>query len=214
MTFAYASWHPGTEGPTPTVVAIHGHGANGQDLIGLAPHLGGGRVLMLCPQAEFPIGPGSYTWFDRPPDGSRSVEEVERVAAALRVFIDATVQRVGGDPARVVILGFSQGGTLAYRLGLAEPRRFAGIAALSTYLPDDLVGAVDREAVGAVPLLVQHGTSDPMIDVERARASRDLLTSIGAQPEYLEYPMAHEIGRQSLTDLDRWVTRVLRLDEA
>ena len=214
MTFASASWHPGTEGPAPTVVAIHGHGAHAQDLLGLAPLLGGGRVLMLCPQVEFPIGPGSFTWFDRPPDGSRSVEEVERVAAALRAFIKEAVPRAGGDPERMVILGFSQGGTLAYRLGLAEPRRFAGIAALSTYLPDDLVGTVDRDAIGEAPLLVQHGTSDAMIDVQRARASRDLLTSIGAQPEYLEYPMGHEIGRQSLTDLDGWVTRVLRLDEA
>lgn len=211
MTFAYATWHPGTPEAAPTVVALHGHGAHGQDLLGLAPHLADGRVMMLCPQAEFPVAPGAYTWFHRDGDAQRTVEEFERVASALRTFIETKVPECGGDPERVVVLGFSQGGTLAYRLGLAEPRRWAGIAALSTYFPEDMAPSVDREAAADVPLLVQHGTHDQMIAVQRAQASRDLLQTIGAQPQYLEYGMQHEISRQSLTDLSEWLTRVLKL---
>ena len=216
MSFAYAAWSPAAEEPLPTVVAMHGHGAHGQDLLGLAPYLADGRVLMVCPQAEFALQPGapSYTWFRRDGDGQRSVEEFERVTADLRAFIETMVPRLGGDPARTVLLGFSQGGTLAYRLGLAEPRRFAGIAALSTYFPDDIAASVDREAVAQIPLLVQHGTNDQMITSDRAQASRDLLQSLGAAPDYREYPMQHEIGRQSLTDLNDWLTRVLQLPGA
>ena len=214
MTFAYATWHPGTPEPAPTVVALHGHGAHGQDLLGLAPHLAEGQVMMLCPQAEFPVGPGSYTWFHRDGDAQRTVEEFERVASSLRAFIEEMVPRCGGDAARTVVLGFSQGGTLAYRLGLAEPRRWAGIAALSTYFPEDVAGRVDRETVAEVPLLVQHGTHDQMIAIDRAHASRDLLQTIGALPLYLEYPMQHEISRQSLTDLSEWLKRVLQLPGA
>ena len=218
MPFAYAAWHPTPHatsgGPLPTVVALHGHGAHGQDLLGLAPFLAEGRVLMLCPQAEFPAagaGVTSYTWFRRDADGQRSIEEFERVAVDLRAFIEEVVPRCGGDPNRVVVLGFSQGGTLAYRLGLAGPRRFAGVAALSTYFPDDMAAAVDRATVAEVPLLVQHGTHDQMIAIQRAHASRDLLQTLGALPQYLEYPMGHEIGRQSLADLSAWLTRVLAL---
>ena len=211
MTFAYASWHPGTPGPTPTVVALHGHGAHGQDLLGLAPYLAEGRVLMLCPQAEFALAPGAYTWFHRDGEAQRTAEEFERVATALRAFIEATVPQAGGDPARTVVLGFSQGGTLAYRLGLTEPGRFAGVAALSTYFPEEIAGLVDRDAVAQVPLLVQHGTHDQMISVQRAQASRDLLQTLGAQPQYLEYGMQHEISRQSLTDLSAWLEGVLNL---
>lgn len=212
MTFAYTTWHPGMDEPAPTVVALHGHGANAQDLLGLASYLADGRVAMLCPQAEYPIGPSQYTWFRRDAAGQRSVEEFERVATDLRTFVEEMVPRTGGDPRRTVVLGFSQGGTLAYRLGLASGAPFAGVAALSTYFPDDIASVVDHGTAAAMPLLVQHGTQDPMIEVSRAQASRDLLQTIGAQPEYHEYPMAHEIGRQSLTDLSAWLTRVLKLD--
>lgn len=214
MTFAYATWHPAGTAPAPTVVALHGHGAHGQDLLGLAPFLAGGRVMLLCPQGEFPVAPVAYTWFHRDGDAQRTVEEFERVASALRAFIEERVPALGGDPERVVLLGFSQGGTLAYRLGLAEPRRWKGVAALSTYFPDDIAGTADREAAGEVPLLVQHGTHDGMIPAARAHASRDLVESLGARPEYREYPMQHEISRESLTDLSDWLTRVLDLGPA
>lgn len=214
MTFAYAAWHPtGAAGPLPTVVAIHGHGAHGQDLLGLAPYVAPQQLLWVCPQAEFPLMPGypTYTWFQRDGDGPRE-GELERVAGALQGFIDDLVPQLGGDPARTVILGFSQGGTIAYRLGLGTPGRYAGVAALSTYLPDAVAAGLDGARIGAVPLLVQHGTEDQMIAVQRAQASRDLLLAIGAQPEYHEYPMAHEIGGQSLADLNEWLARVLRLE--
>ncbi|RLT34512.1 MAG: hypothetical protein DWI58_20525 [Chloroflexi bacterium] len=213
MSFAYAAWHPAAEEPLPTVIALHGHGAHAQDLLGLAPHLADGRVLMICPQAEFEVVPGAlaFTWFRRDANNQRPIEEIERVAAGLRTFIDEIVPRCGGDPTRVAIMGFSQGGTLAYRLGLAEPSRFLGVAALSTYFPDDVTGTVDTANVASLPLLVQHGTHDAMIEVARAHASRDLVQTLGAQPEYLEYPMEHEINRQSLTDLSTWLTRVFGL---
>jgi len=213
VTFVQYTYRPATPGPLPTVIAIHGHGANGQDLLGLGPMLAGGRLLVICPEAEFQLQPGmpSYTWFRRDDQAQRSPEEFERVAAALHAHIDRAVTAAGGDPGRVVLLGFSQGGSLAYRLGLAEPRRWRGLAALSTWLPDEAVTAADPTGLEAFPVLVQHGSSDPAIEVARARQSRDRLEELGARPDYREYGMGHQIGPESLTDLSRWLERTLDL---
>ena len=53
--------------------------------------------------------------------------------------------------------------------------------------------------------LIQHGTLDPMVDVERGRRIRDTLVEAGHQPEYVEYPMGHEISNASLSDLRDWL---------
>jgi phospholipase/carboxylesterase len=215
----YNPGEPSVEGahgaaePLPTVVAIHGHGANGFDLLGLGPYLAAGRVLLICPEAEFVLQPGllSYTWFETAPPARRSEREFERVTAALSDFIRDAVPRYGGDPARTALIGFSQGGTLAYRLGLAEPSRFRGVAALSTWLPDEAAERAERGPAGTLPLLVQHGTDDPMISVDRARESRERLNALGASPDYREYPMGHEIRPDSMRDLSEWLERVLEI---
>jgi phospholipase/carboxylesterase len=214
MTLVHVVWHPGgPPGPKPALIALHGHGAHGQDLLGIAPFLAAGRVQVICPEAEFVLQPGalSYTWFDRDERGQRTPEEFERVAGLLSDFIDEAVERYGADPQRLALLGFSQGGTLAYRLGLAQPARFRGVAALSTWLPDEALAAADRDLAAGLPVLVQHGTADPMIGIDRARASRAALVELGIEPEYYEYAMQHQISAESLRDLSTWIERIFDL---
>ena len=155
----------------------------------------------------------SYTWFDTDGDPRRrSPEEFERVAGMLHEFIEVALPRYGGDPRRVALLGFSQGGTLAFRLALAEPGRWRGLAALSTWFPDEaeaVAHLADPKTVAALPILVQHGSQDPMIGVDRARESKTRLEALGAKPDYREYPMGHQIGNESLRDLALWSQQVL-----
>ncbi|HEX2385639.1 MAG TPA: hypothetical protein VHL99_03700, partial [Candidatus Binatia bacterium] len=67
MQLAHTIFEPAGDGPHPTILALHGWGASAQDLLGLAPHLAGGRLLVICPQGplEVPLGPQSigYGWF-------------------------------------------------------------------------------------------------------------------------------------------------------
>ena len=218
MQVTHSIWHPGYSEEDndllPTLIAIHGHGAHSQDLLGLAPYIANGRLMMICPEAEFMLQPGmpSYTWFEPAgPDLSRTPEEFERVTTRVSEFISEALSKYGGDPDRTVVLGFSQGGSLAYRLGLGEPDRFAGVAALSTWLPEEAENAADKSdsALAALPVIVQHGKSDPAIAVERGQNSRDRLESLGVQPEYHEYEMEHQIGAASLVDLSTWCQRIL-----
>jgi predicted esterase len=66
MHLLHTVYEPAGEGPHPTILALHGWGANAMDLLGLAPYLAGGRFLVLCPQGsiEVPLGPMTgYGWF-------------------------------------------------------------------------------------------------------------------------------------------------------
>ena len=221
MTLLHAIAHPAvpdsaTDRSLPTLIALHGHGAHAQDLLGLGPILAHGRVLMICPQAEFAVEPGypGYTWFQRGSDQQRAPGELERVSELLVRFLDEAEERYPIDTERVALLGFSQGGSLAYALALADPGRFAGLATLSTWLAPDVLDAITPHAdVPRLPVLVQHGSHDELISIEKARDACESLRALGVEPEFHEYLMGHQINNESARDLSLWLERVLRLSE-
>jgi len=200
----------------PAVIALHGLGANAQDLISLAPMLFDGKAMVFCPQGpiQMSIGGGmmGYGWFPmtfgQPPDAAAFQAGADR----LRRFVEEIMTLYRADPRRTVILGFSQGGIMAYELALREPARFAGIVALSTWLPEPLVATLPKlpEHEG-LPVLIIHGTNDPTLPIERARESREALRPFGVSLTYREFDMGHEIRQDALRVLMRWLDeRVLR----
>jgi phospholipase/carboxylesterase len=95
---------------------------------------------------------------------------------------------------------------MAYSLGLGEPDRFAAVAALSSWLPRDLLNVLpDVPATEQLPVLVQHGSKDGAIDVGRARQSVETLRDLRVPVTYREYDMGHEINARSLGDLSSWL---------
>ena len=206
----YTAHVPGGEGPFPTLFLLHGWGASAHDLLRLAPLLHGGRALVLCPQGPVvvPIGGGErgYGWFPLVPGLPPDVEAFRHGAGMLRRFVEHARDRYPVDPRAVVVGGFSQGGTMAYDLALRDPARFSGLIALSSWLPalliDDLPRLPEHEQL---PALVIHGTADPMIDVERARESREGLRGLGVGITYRELDMGHEIRPEALRVILRWL---------
>lgn len=215
---SHAAYVPDGDGPFPTVIALHGWGANSLDLLGHAPFLHGGKALMLCPQGplSFPVGRGmsGYGWFPLPSvnnwqrsDLAAVRESFQASTDALREFIDRAVEQYPIDRERLVVAGFSQGGLMAYELGLREPGRFAGLVAMATWLPGVLAETLPKlpEHEG-FPVLVLHGKEDPMVRVEMAREARETLRSYGVALQYREIEKTgHQIGMEGLEVLVRWL---------
>jgi len=207
----YAAHVPDGDGPFPTVLLLHGWGANAHDLLGFAPFLHGGRALVLCPQGmvSIPIGMGrnGYGWFPLNPSGPTDYEAFQSGVDGLRAFLDLALERYPIDRDRLVVMGFSQGGTMAYALALREPARFSGLAALSSWLPDLLAENLPKQPEHeGFPVLVIHGTRDDRLPVERARESREALRPYGVAMTYREIEgMGHEVREEALRIILRWL---------
>jgi phospholipase/carboxylesterase len=211
VDLAHTVYEPPGEGPHPTILALHGWGASAFDLVGLAPYLAGGRFLVICPQGplEVPLGPPGavgYGWFPLSAIQPAIEGPIEAAAAQLERFIEGALARYPIDRRKLVLLGFSQGGVLAYRLALAAPRRFAALAALSSWLPPQMLAQLPAaEGRDELPTLVQHGTGDEVIAVARAQQSVEALREMRVPVVYRDYEMGHELNAESLTDLSRWL---------
>jgi phospholipase/carboxylesterase len=214
MDLLYAAHVPPGDGPFPTILMLHGWGASGHDLLGLAPIVHGGEALVLCPQGPvaFQIAPEQapgllgYGWWPITPDREIDDTAFDAARQAVKGFLDEAVERYPVDPRKLVVIGFSQGGVMAYDLVLSDPGRFAGLVALSTWMPEHVDAAIPaQDALENFPALVIHGTKDPMIPVENAQESRQRLLARGVNVQYREFEMEHEISQDALRELVIWL---------
>jgi phospholipase/carboxylesterase len=209
MELIHTVWEPAGEGPHPTVIAMHGWGANALDLVGLAPYVAEGRFMIICPQGplEVPIGPTlGYGWFPIRMGGPPDLDAIEAAVSSATKFVDLAVERYPVNRRKLVMLGFSQGGVMAYRMALANPARYAGLVALSTWFSPELKDAIaDREALERLPTMVQHGRADDMIEIARARSSVEILRELRVPLAYREYDCGHEITADGLQDLSEFL---------
>jgi phospholipase/carboxylesterase len=210
MNLIHTIYEPSGGGPHPTILTLHGRGANAFDLLGLAPYICNGKFLMICPQGplETPIGPGAvgYAWYPMTMGGPPDVGAILSSREKLQAFLDECLARYPIDARKLALLGFSQGGVMAYSLALSNPERFAALAVLSSWLPKEIISELAvKETVQSLPTLVQHGTQDQLIELQRSRDSVEQLRALRVPVTYREYDMGHEITPRGLADLSAWL---------
>jgi phospholipase/carboxylesterase len=129
-------------------------------------------------------------------------------AAAVQELLDRELERgIGAD--KLVLAGFSQGGAVAYQLGLTCGLRLAGLLTMSTYLAtaDTIeISPVARE----IPILIQHGEWDPVVPEILARQAVARLEQEGCRLHYQWYPIEHGVCPEQISDISRWLQTVLQ----
>ena len=187
-------------GTHPTLILLHGRGADEEDLLGLTPMLDD-RLLILSVRAPhtWPEG-GGYTWYDVDATGTPEPSTFGKSYDALFRFIDDALRHYPVDRKRVALLGFSMGAVMSYALSLTLPDLFGGVVAHSGYVPERTSLHYRWQDLSFVRFFIAHGTADPVIPVQLARRAQELFVASNATIEYREYPMGHEISEQSLAD--------------
>ena len=172
---------------TGLVVFLHGYGADGNDLLGLAdvlgPHLPG--IAFMAPDAPDRCAGGGfgYQWFPIPRfDGSTEAMReagIDASAADIDAFLDSRLAEEGLTPDRLVLIGFSQGAMMSLHVAPRRPVAVAGVVAISGLLlrPEALSAA----AVVKPPVLLMHGDQDPVVPFAEMARAGDALVAAGFQ---------------------------------
>ena len=167
------------------VVFLHGYGADGADLLGLAdplaPHLP--DTLFLAPDAPEPCAgnPFGRQWFPIPwLDGSSQAAAaagLARAAADLNAFLDDLLEAEGLTPAQLALVGFSQGTMMALEVAPRRAAPLAGVVGFSGRLlrPE----ALAAETLARPPVLLAHGNMDPVVPFADMGLAGDALVAAG-----------------------------------
>jgi phospholipase/carboxylesterase len=195
----------------PLLVLLHGLGADEHDLMGLAPELDP-RLLIVSIRAPLEYGYGGYAWFEIEWD-VKGVHVIPDQALASRDLLIETLRGLPDalkvEAAQMLLGGFSQGAMMSLGVAFAAPSLISGVISMSGRLLSEFVPASPLPETAELPFLIQHGTSDGVLPVQGSRQLREHLEKMGCSVTYKEYPMAHEISRQSLADVRDWISERL-----
>lgn len=198
--------------PKQLVVFLHGRGANGHDLIGLAPFIAPHLpdALFLSPDAPQPcdMAPVGLQWFslaERTPDSIAA--GVRSAAPAVDAFLDHHLARHGLTDADMALFGFSQGCMMALHVGV---RRNTAPAALLGY--SGLLAAPEALAAEATvkpPVLLVHGAADEVVPHAALPAAEAALKGAGIPVEAVSRPgLGHGIDEDGIERAVAMLTRV------
>lgn len=188
--------------PKQIVLLLHGLGADGQDLIGLAPEFAKELpdAVFISPDAPFPcdMSPMGFQWFSLQDWGAESrLKGTKMAAPILKKFIDEQLKRYNLPASKLALVGFSQGTMMSLYTGPRYSEDIAGIVGYS----GALIGA-EEDDIGTqkkIPVCLVHGEADSIVPPQMYTMARKTLEGWGFKVSGHTTPgLAHGIDRAGI----------------
>lgn len=198
------------------VVLLHGYGANGADLFGLAEALAPvlPNTAFASPNAPETsvVNPMGYQWFPIPwIDGSSEAAMREgffRAQGALTAFLEAELARHNLTEDRLALIGFSQGTMMSLHWALRRPSAMAGVVGFSGRLVEG--GSLKDEITATPPVLLVHGDQDEVIPVAALAEAETALTGAGVPVKsHVSRGIGHGIAPDGLQLAAQFLRQIL-----
>lgn len=211
--------HPPASGSKPKqmVMLLHGLGANGQDLLGLAPIYAQmlPDAVFISPDAPFacdmvPPGYGnSFQWFSlQTRDPHMMLSGVQKAAPILDSFITEQLEAHNVPASKLALLGFSQGTMMSLYVGPRYPEKIAGVLGYSGALLWEQ--EIEAQALHKIPVHLIHGDIDDVVPVSAYHAAKERLEQSGFTVSGHTSPhLFHNIDEQGIESGAEFLRKVL-----
>jgi phospholipase/carboxylesterase len=188
--------------PYPLIVFLHGEGGNEEQILRLAPRVSRRNFVSIGLRGPISLGPNrkgslGFSWGD--------ASHLPLIEDYLLNAVQQTRKHYHIHSERIFLAGFSEGATLAYRMGLMFPDKINGVIALNGHMP-----RVDRPLlrlpeVRSLKVFIGHGIANSVVPASMVRADEQLLYAAGLEVETRHYPTNHRLHADMLRDINRWI---------
>lgn len=218
--------------PYPLLVFLHGEGSSEEQVLRLAPRLSRRNYVYIALRGPHAVEPplnsqesvrpyqaysptfdarsesssygaystNGYSW-GLDGDGCASSALEEYVFAA----ISQTRRNLHIHSERIYLVGMQEGATLAYRLALLYPERFAGVLSLNGIMPRENRPLLRFPEIRSLKVMIGHGIANSVAPLGLARQDYRLFYTAGMSVDLSTYPTTHRIHPHMLRDANRWI---------
>lgn len=143
-----------------------------------------------------------YTW-------QQDTQHILEAQAKVIDCVSAAKERFNIRPDRVFLAGFDAGGTMALRLGLMNPEKFAGVASIGGALPQDLRPFSRINEARLLRVMIAQGKESSDYSTDHLCDDLRMFHRAGMPVTVRQYPCGHEVSTTMLNALDNWVMQIV-----
>jgi phospholipase/carboxylesterase len=216
----------------PLVVLLHGYGATADAMVGMFTAAGiSPSYFVAAPYGPYAVPQGvriGYSWFPPPHlyeevvrgfGGGEAGRERARLlnlheqgvsVAYVLAAVDRMIAEHRVDPARIVLIGHSQGGALGYRVALEHADRFLGLVVVGSRLrKEEGESELLAGAAGRLKVLVCHSPEDEAVSIEHGKQAYRALKKANVEVGFARYSGGHGLSVELIRTVNSWVEKVV-----
>ncbi len=187
----------------PLIVWLHSDADDERQLVRIMPLMSMRNYVSIAPRGNQPCDdcPG-FEW-------SLAPSSVQKSQQAISECISVACEKANINSRRIFIGGYGSGGTMALRLGLMNPHRYAGILSLGGSFPEHSNSLANIKQSRSTPLFISHGRDSSDYPVEQMCEDLRLYHISGFSVTLRQYPCGDELSTQMLSDMDAWMMEIV-----
>lgn len=187
----------------PLIVWLHGRGNDERQLTRVMPLISMRNYVAVAPRglsmpATDEPQTNGYGW-------QQSDEHIPRAEQRIFDAVDMAAQKLHIAPRRVFLVGFDCGGTMAFRVAMNHPQRFAGVISICGGFPAGRAPFSNLVAARRLGMFLITGRGSTEYPSQEVCENLRLFHSAGLSVTLRQYPCGHELTPQMLADIDRWI---------
>ena len=208
--------------PSKLIVMFHGYGDNAENFINIANYLDkpewNAQYIALNAPSHVPNYPTGYQWFDIYPNGKYISEaspkeiltirqEVSVAIKKIEISINNNLKKFKLNNNKCILLGFSQGGMMAFEFGNYFQKALGGIAIFSGRIMNET--KINNKYLKKTPIFISHGNQDDILNIDNFYKSINYLKKNNFNFESHEINGdTHTISAKSIDLFQKFIKKV------
>ena len=198
-----------TGGPYPALILIHGYGSNMDDLFSFSNYLPEQyTIISLQAPLESPFGGGAWYSINFDSNMKKWSDDREALTSIGKIkdqldYFTSTYELNSED---ISLMGFSQGAILSWSIGIEHPDLIKNIIPLSGFYHPEITSN-NLNFKFRLNCFSSHGINDEVIPIDWARRGIQILDKKNINIEFNEYQSGHEISKENLRDVIKWLNK-------
>jgi predicted esterase len=191
----------------PLVVGLHGWGSNAEGFLRLWKVFDEPEFIFAIPQAPYAFGVGTqigYSWEEWIPNEEELTIQARQSSEDYVMQVVQTLKE-NQKVDNVFLMGFSQGGSLAYSVGIKNHEAFDGIIPLGGWLDEDWLDSQTLAGAKDLPVFIGHGKNDNKVAFKKAKDAKKVLEKLGYDVTFYTFKGGHSVPEEEAEAMILWI---------